>query len=436
LILRVAPRRAVVSRVFAAFPHFMPRPHLPFGLLLCSLCVSGCVTESSAPVRGTPVKASPGAAVPAGPLATPASNARTTISRINVAVVPLGLVEYDGLTLPLVSPDGRFMVTRTGAPPEWPALLAAPGASPPSPGSFRAFAIRAAALEPLELAAGVPADSVLGRDADSQGFLIEQLKPDGTRVIGKVGWLGNTVTWLVESPEVNAHAVFHADGLVFVRRGVDAAERVLVYRDKSGREDVRSAPGGGYAMPLHSPDASIVWVLRSTAAGTEIESIRFADGAFGATLTRTLLTASNTPAAAFQLAMSTANTIPSGSQNPLPFAILSTRLNGVVAVGFETARATVLSKGAVAVTPIVTGNAGGGLRGYICTRDDGLVYVPEGAATPTAGNAVRPDARLLDSPYVVRATSNESAPFILLGPSLNAPDRMEVLKMAIAPGGR
>lgn len=408
--------------------------HLVAAILVVA-ALTACVTESATPTRGTPVKGSSAAraALPDGPLATPAAQARTTISKVQVAVLPIGFVEYDGLTLPLVSPDGRFLVSRIGTAPEWPAMLAAAGAAAPPPGSFRIFGIGDKALEPIDSSAANTEDCVLGRDCDSQGFLVERMNADGSRSIGKVPWIsaGDEVRWLVESTHVNAHAVLFGGGLLFVRREIDSASWSLVYWSDAGAEVVRAATGGTYTMPLQTNDAGLVWALRTTAAGTELEAIRFADGAFGRTLSRTLLTASTTPAASFQLSASTSNGSVLDAKSGPPLAILSTRENGVVAINLDSGRATLICKGAIAVTPVSTS----GMRGYICTKDEGLVYVPEDAATqPSTGRAMaRTDARLLNSPYIVRATSAEAAPFILLGPALNAPDRMEVLKMAIAP---
>jgi len=43
-------------------------------------------------------------------------------------LVSLGDVEYDGLALPLISPDARFIATQVGPTPSWETVLAEPGA--------------------------------------------------------------------------------------------------------------------------------------------------------------------------------------------------------------------------------------------------------------------------------------------------------------------
>lgn len=400
----------------------------PLPLLLgASIALTGCVTETEAPVRGMPVKGSSAAkaSIGSGPVATPASRARSTVSKVQVAVVPLGSIEYDGLTLPLVSPDGLFVVSRIGPPPTWPAMLAMPGASSPPAGQFRVYSI-AKTLDAVAPTSEVPEGCLLGRDCDSQGFLIERMNADGSRSIGKVQWITGEVSWLVESADVNAHAVFFGGGLLFVRRSIDASAASLVMLTPQGETIERIATGGTYAMPLRSDDPTVAWVLRGSPAGTEIESIRLGPSGFGKTLSRTLLTSSSQPAAAFQLATSVGASATSAEPGSVPpIAILSTKVNGIVAIDIATGRAALLSKEAIAVTPVATDD----VRGYICTRDDGLLYVPEDAAM--LPNAPRTDARLLNDPYIVRATSNPSAPFVLFGPKLNAPDRMELLKMAI-----
>ena len=88
--------------------------------------LAGCASEQRAPQPERPSPASP---LPGGPIARPAG--AVTVSHVRVAVKPLGSVAYDGVTLPLVSPDARFVAVQEGTAPGWPALLAADEAVTP-----------------------------------------------------------------------------------------------------------------------------------------------------------------------------------------------------------------------------------------------------------------------------------------------------------------
>ncbi|MFN5946280.1 MAG: hypothetical protein ACK46I_14475, partial [Phycisphaerae bacterium] len=117
------------------------------------LSLSGCVTEVDNP-RGVPLPkqketqrsklptkpagktserspSEPAEVVPPGQLPplpdgeiARRADSPTLTSRVQVAVVPLGVISYDGQTLPLVSPDGRFIAVQQGQPPAWQTVLA------------------------------------------------------------------------------------------------------------------------------------------------------------------------------------------------------------------------------------------------------------------------------------------------------------------------
>lgn len=71
-------------------------------VLLAAIALGGCVRER-APARSVVV----------APVAEGATEARSQNSATKVALRPIGLVPYDGLELPVITPDGKFLATKT-----------------------------------------------------------------------------------------------------------------------------------------------------------------------------------------------------------------------------------------------------------------------------------------------------------------------------------
>lgn len=148
---------------------------------------------------------------------------------------PLGLVPYDGLVLPLVSPDAAFAATHFGAAPSWPALLGAPGAAPPELTAVRIYALSERGARST---ATVAEAVVLGRGVDREGFLVEAPREDGSRWIGRVPWSARGIVepdWLIDDGHVNAFATFGPDGtLAWSRRhpGEDRFSLMLIRGDR------------------------------------------------------------------------------------------------------------------------------------------------------------------------------------------------------------
>ena len=71
-----------------------------------------------------------------------------------------------------------------------------------------------------------------------------------------------------------------------------------------------------------------------------------------------------------------------------------------------------------------------GNPGYFQTTPEGLTFIPP----PNNSAKPAPGARLMDQPYVPRATTNPDRPLVLLGPaSKNDPSRLVILGMGLAP---
>lgn len=177
----------------------------------------------------------------------PVDSGPTASGRVIFGIEPLGAVEYDGMTLPVISPGGGALAVQAGAPAEWAALLAVPGAtSAASRIEVYDLRQRPIALAPWSAAARtpegespIPVGALLGRSTDASGFLIEWPRSDGSRWIGRARWDSGRVEWLVRGESVNAHAVLLADGsLIFTRQAPGAAAPELVERRPDGVEGV------------------------------------------------------------------------------------------------------------------------------------------------------------------------------------------------------
>ncbi|PKL33850.1 MAG: hypothetical protein CVV40_00310, partial [Planctomycetes bacterium HGW-Planctomycetes-2] len=166
----------------------------------------GCVVEPGAPTsRGVPYRPAPSerapprgarsapARPPDGPIATPATGAASVTTSVRVEVLPLGVVPFDGQTLPIVSPDGRFLAVQIGEAPAWPTILAAPGAAIPLAARIEIYSLAGAAPKRIEPATPLTPGLILTRACDDGGFLVEAPRPDGSRWIGRIPWTGDGV---------------------------------------------------------------------------------------------------------------------------------------------------------------------------------------------------------------------------------------------------
>ncbi len=234
-------------------------------LAACALSLPGCTTETKTTSSGVPTTPSPRGTPhpvtvgPNGKLLDPIDNPTGYTFSLDLRAehLPLGSVPFDGFTLPLVSPDGRFVATQTNTPPEWPTLLAEHGAVPPVTTTIEIYALDSgpsASAEPRQqpqLAATMNVPAVLGRGCDSDGFLIEAPQVDGSRWIGKASWETGDVQWLVQDVNVNAFAALAPDGrLAWSQRTIDAPHFDLAVRDSTGATWVVPNGGGDWLMPV------------------------------------------------------------------------------------------------------------------------------------------------------------------------------------------
>lgn len=410
-----------------------------------SLPLSGCVTETvkRKPV-GTPTQrvsggtlAKPAAAtksqsasagksataLPSGRVAEPAKAEQTVDSRVTVAVRPIGVVPFDSMTLPLVSPDGTRIATQVGETPSWATVLAQPGAEVART-TVRVYDIT---VSPPRLVEGAPIEAglLLGRDADERGVLVESVRADASRWIGRMRWDTGEIEWLAKDSRVNAHAVLGPVGeLVFTRRNVDGGPASLVILPAGSAAAEGEAVGGefvlpppleksSFSFPCVSASGSTVMVFLSSPSGTEarVYPMGITGSAFSAAppVARRQLAGSNDPMLAYQCVASSQplhGSAASGEGERYLFA--HPVMGRMVAFDSTTGLVTALAERSIA--GVFDAPSGG----YFLTTPRGLVH--QRVTAGDAGETALPEARVLSESWVARATSNPAAPFVLIGP--------------------
>ncbi len=400
------------------------RTRTPIAVLAALALAGGCVTEkrSSAP-RGVPVRA-PGADVelPAGPIASPVTGS-TSVSRIQVQVVGLGSVPYDGQVLPLLSPDARLLAVQEGEPPTWPTLLATSGAEPPSGTRLAVYDISRSPIARVEFAAPLPAGLMLGRACDNRGFLVEAPQPDGSRWIGRVSWVAGHVEWLVRDGRVNAHAVLTPAGLLaYTRRAVADERSELVLRTEGGAESVRTSAAASYVLPMATAERDVIHALVFEGSTLLVEAVRIIEDPpgsrkfrLGSTLAVSSIATSTDPALAYQIAAPLQGAVVTGRPHeaqspPDPLVLYHPRLSRMAVFDPRSSSFLPLAPRSVAAAhwPQAARD------GYLCAVPEGLVFTP----TPDTDPAARrpPDARVLGTPYVPRLSDDPERPVVLFGP--------------------
>jgi len=267
---------------------------------MAALLVSACAT---APQK---------AATPPQPIQPPSLvpvSGSISGSAASIDFRPFGAIPTDGITLPVLSPNGRYMAVQTGAAPDLATALARPGQRPPLASRIALYRIDPRGLVRLgETDGGL----VLGRNADDRGVLVEGPQTDGTRWIGRLDWNNLEPEWLVQDGNVNAFAALGADGmLAYSARPVTSTLFDLVVRKG---DSVRRLDGDGtrsYLFPALSADAATVFALVLRDGILELGS---ADPASGETLKQSLARAFVTDRGSDELAlfMSTAQGVREG----------------------------------------------------------------------------------------------------------------------------
>lgn len=371
-------------------------------------------------------------ALPDGEIARRADSPTLT-SRVQVAIVPLGVISYDGQTLPLVSPDGRFVAVQQGQPPAWETVLAQDSAPLPRQSRVVIYQCTPNGVQELSPVDPLPDGLLLGRDATNDRFLVEQQRPDGSRWIATVSWVTGAAKWISQGTDVAAHAVFVGDGdgqaIAFTRRrqGIDGANLVLQARD--GTEAQLPPTIGTFAFPMPSSARDVIFATHVTFDGVSLVSVG-ATTTSGPKLTGPLATRRLTDAkdlfTAYQMfaplqpsvSMATAGE----TDDPQGLFIHPTRGRAAI---YAPRGNTVTNLPARTIAAARYEDASN--RGYFATSPQGLIFVPDAGL-----GSDEQFARVFAGPYVPRVVTWEGAPTLMLfGPDKRDSKRLEVLRMRV-----
>lgn len=357
----------------------------------------------------------------------------TLTSRVQVAVVPLGVIGYDGQTLPLVSPDGRFIAVQQGQPPAWETVLAQDSAPLPRQARLVIYQCTPTGLQEVIPVEPLPEGLLLGRDATNERFLVEQQRPDGSRWIATVAWATGAARWISQGTDVAAHAVFvpgqSGESIAFTRRrqGIDGAG--LVLRSRDGSEAQLPPTIGTFAFPVPSSAKDVIFAAHVTFDGVSLVSVG-ATVEGGPRLTGPLATRRLTDAkdlfTAYQmfapLQPSATSLPPSQTDDPQGLFVHPTR--GRVAL-YAPRGNTVTNLPAQTIAAARYDDANN--RGYFATSPQGLIFVPDAGL-----GSDDQFARVFAGPYVPRVIMWDGHPTLLLfGPDKRDSKRLEVLRMRV-----
>jgi hypothetical protein len=413
---------------------------------LCMLCA--CVTERVTP-EGIPVRPGPGgsattarrapaapATLPSGPLARPATEATMYASRVDIELRPIGQFSYDGQQLPLVSPDGSFLVTQEGLAPSWPTILAEDNASPSSESRLSLYDLTQSTPAALPLSTDMPLGVILGRSADADGFLVEWPRDDGTRWIGKARWAGS-LQWLARDSAIQSHATLdHSGAVIYTRRVIGSDRAVLVLQTPNGHVSIKEPDDGTFAYPVAIPGGEVIYVFRLSNRGLDLIAFRvdrsnpaaprIADprGTWRITSQPDLLLA-------HQMA-STALPIVGGEGGSAADAavMFDPRRNRMARFNWRHGGVEPLAERSISAAPAARSMD----EGFFCTAPDGLVFLrrPE-RGWPLSWPADPPVARTLGVTYVARLLRTDSPRYLLIGPVKDRPERLDIALMAVVP---
>ncbi len=364
------------------------------GLMLAASAAAGCATTAAPAVK-------PRAARPAPP--------RTGV--LSTGILVLGEVPCDGRTLPLVSPDGEFIATQTGAPPDWDVLLAAPGAGALGESRIEIHRLDRRSGETAFFRA-TDAMLLLGRACDGGGLLVESPHPDGSRWIGYTPWYSGPVQWLAADEHTNAFAHLGAGGrLAWCRRPAGAEHFDLVVR-RDGEEWTIGAQGGDWLLPVWAAGGDGLFALRLEAGSLEA-AYMIASGpeSTGATMLRVPLAADRTVLDAYQcMAPAAAPGIP---EPAILFFHCGADRMALWGPAPSPAAVTLLEPGSVAAALDPEGFL------IVATRERLLIQTP---ASPGDTRALLPGA------HVPKPVARTDWPYVVLTP---AGDRMGAMAMRI-----
>jgi len=439
----------MINRSAAASPAGYPMLARAIGLSML-ISLGGCVvTEQDAPSgpQGMLLKPQPqasGADRPLSEMMKPGATA--TSAQSTMAIRTVGELPYDGLTLPLVSADGRYLVTQVDEPPGWEMLLAE--GTPPQPVRARQRVYDLLSTPPTVVEPRTPPSGglLLGRSvsaarptadgSEEAGYLVEQINADGSRSIGRVGFRSGDVEWLVRDEMVNAFAIEgHNQLLVYCTRGMKDPAFSLVLRragdgaSKEADERRLALAGQTLIFPILSADGKFVGVYSISLEGaTSLLSIdidaSFAQSAELGVVVRVRhdLAPKEQPRTAFQSCSGVlaAPLWPQGTGGPgALFAIIAPRTGRPVLLDAVTTKGINMPGPSLSVAVLPDAAAS-----VLLTRRDVVermsLAVFSGASAPIGG------VRVIARPCVVRSIGVDGK-VVMVGPPKSGNSTIEVI---------
>lgn len=231
-------------------------------LLIAGLCLAGCAANDPGGARSPGSARGSASESGTGLRGEPIAVSRASYIRTNL--LPCGHIPYDDLTLPLNSPDGRYVATQTGIAPSIDTLHATLESTVPLASGIAIYRIDTQPDQSALLVQVATLDQpfVLGRSADAEGFLVEAPQVDGSRWIGKVAWTSGALTWLIRDEYCNAFATLGpGNRLAWVRRGAHSFVFELVVRTPSEQWSIADERMN-WLLPVFDATGDGVFALR------------------------------------------------------------------------------------------------------------------------------------------------------------------------------
>jgi hypothetical protein len=188
-------------------------------------------------------------------------------------------MDHDGLTVPVISPDGRRAVVQTQTNAPWNVRL---GDAPPAAGL--ASRLEGVSLEPASL--GLPIVTLagpwlIGRAATDEAFLAERPRRDGGRDIALVAWDGGAVHEVAVDGWTNAFATITPGGaLAWARRPAEGGDWSLVMERGGVRRTFRGAAGDQWVFPVFAGDGSGLFAFRISGVALSVAWVPFETDGF------------------------------------------------------------------------------------------------------------------------------------------------------------
>lgn len=396
--------------------------------MLSASCTQKPVMPAAGPIYSRSAVRTPAGTPP--PDAHSLAGAESLRSR---TLLTLGPVEYDGLILPIISPDARFIATQLGPTPDWRTILAERDAPQP-PGEVRILRIAPQQSPPLLTTHTLPRGTILGRAANARGFLIEQPAagraplaphPPHTRRIGLAEWETGHIDWLTDEATDCAFGVLGPRGeLAFSQRTPGDSQWSLILRDAEGIEHIAAISGASIVFPqiVSTSRGLIVFafiVPDVPGASLTLCAYVLSSGVLSLAAAAPLAT-SATLFDAFQCVAGSQPLIEDGDGGREASLITSNAATDSVAVatlswaGADSGQARLTLEPLIAGTFAATLTRHNGRRGVVaCTLAD-TFYQHLGQLPQTAGQSPAPPALVWPEPGVIRRTNSPEWPYFAL----------------------